>query len=49
MKPNYLIILDFCIGALDIIHLTAEEVKASEAYDDFESFLYTLGVSMASK
>lgn len=42
MEPRYVIILDFCIGALNIIRLTNGEVKESERYDDFESFLSTL-------
>ena len=42
MEPKYLIILDFCIGALNIIKLTEKELKESENYDDFESFLSTL-------
>ena len=42
MEPKYLIVLDFCIGALNIIKLTEEELKESENYDDFESFLSTL-------
>lgn len=42
MNPNYVIILDFCGGYLNIIHLTAEEIKEYEKYEDFESFLYTL-------
>ena len=42
MEPNYLIILDFCGGYLNIIHLTEEEKKESEKYEDFESFLSTL-------
>ena len=42
MNPNYVIILDFCGGYLNIIHLTAEEIKESEKYEDFESFLCTL-------
>lgn len=42
MNPNYVLILDFCLGCLNIIHLTEEEVKASEAYDDLESFLATI-------
>lgn len=42
MEPNYVIILDFCGGHLSIIHLTAEEIKESENYEDFESFLSTL-------
>lgn len=42
MEPRYVIILDFCISALNIIRLTDEEVKESERYDDFEEYLSTL-------
>lgn len=42
MEPRYVIILDFCIGALNIIRLTDNEVKESEKYDDFEEYLSTL-------
>ena len=42
MEPRYVIILDFCISALNIIRLTDEEVKESVQYDDFEDFLSTL-------
>lgn len=42
MEPRYVMILDFCIGALNIIRLTDEEVKESEKYDDFEEYLSTL-------
>ena len=42
MEPRYVIILDFCIGALNIIRLTDGEVKESEEYDDFEEYLSTL-------
>ena len=35
-------ILDFCIGALNIIRLTDDEVKESGKYDDFEEYLSTL-------
>ena len=42
MEPRYVIILDFCIGALNIIRLTDDEVKESEKYEDFENFLSTL-------
>ena len=42
MEPKYVIILDFCIGALGIIKLTEEELKESEKYDDFENFLSSL-------
>lgn len=43
MEPRYVIILDFCIGALNIIRLTDDEVKESGKYDDFEEYLSTLG------
>lgn len=42
METNFVIILDFCGGYLNIIHLTEEEKKKSEEYEDFESFLSTL-------
>ncbi len=42
METNYLIILDFCGGYLNIIHLTEEEKRQSEESEDFESFLSTL-------
>lgn len=42
MEPRYVIILDFCIGALNIIRLTDKEIKESGKYNDFESFLSTL-------
>ena len=42
METNYVIILDFCGGYLNIIHLTEEEKQDSEGYEDFESFLGTL-------
>ena len=42
MEPRYFIILDFCIGVLNIIRLTDEEVKESEQYNDFEEYLSTL-------
>lgn len=42
MEPRYVIILDFCIGVLNIIRLIGEEVKESERYDDFEEYLSTL-------
>ena len=42
MQTNYVIILDFCGGYLNIIHLTAEEIQESEKHEDFESFLSTL-------
>lgn len=42
MEPKYVLILDYCIGALNIIELTEEEIKESCNYDDFESFLVTI-------
>lgn len=42
MEPKYVIILDFCTGVLNIIKLTQEELRESENYDDFESFLSTI-------
>lgn len=50
MEPKYVLILDFCVGCLNIIELTDEELEVSEKYEDFESFLVTLedkyGVSL---
>ena len=42
MEPNYVYILDFTQGIQNIIHLTPEEVKASEGYESFEEFLETI-------
>ena len=42
METNYVIILDFCGGYLNIIHLTTEEKREAENYDNFESFLSAL-------
>lgn len=42
MKPKYVLILDYCTGALNIIELTDEEISSSYEYDDFESFLSTI-------
>ena len=42
MEVNYVIILDYIGGFLNIIHLTEEEIQESYKYDDFESFLSTL-------
>lgn len=42
MEPQYVLILDFCTGILNIIKLTDEELGESERYDDFESFLSTI-------
>ena len=37
-----MVILDFFGGYLNIIHITEEEKKESEKYEDFVSFLSTL-------
>lgn len=42
METNYVIILDFCGGYLNIIKLTEEEKRQAENYEDIESFLCTL-------
>ena len=45
MEPRYVIILDYTIGALNIIELTDEELKESmkdEKYEDFDAFLRTI-------
>ncbi len=42
MKTNYVTILDFTTGWVNIIHLTPEEIHESEKYEDFEIFLSTL-------
>ena len=42
MEPRYVLILDYCVGCLNIIKLTDEELRESEKYDDFEDFLSTL-------
>lgn len=42
MEPRYVLILDFCIGCLNIIKLTDEELRESENYEDFEDFLSTI-------
>lgn len=42
MESKYVLILDYYSGALNIIELTNDELKESEKYDDFESFLETL-------
>lgn len=42
MEMNYIIILDFCVGCVNVIKLTEEEKKKSYQYDDFEDFLCTL-------
>ena len=38
MEPKYVLILDFCVGCLNIIKLTDEELRESENYEDFEDF-----------
>ena len=42
MGPKYVLILDFCVGCLNIIRLTDEELRESENYDDFDDFLITI-------
>ena len=42
MKTNYVTILDFTTGWVNIIHLTPEEIHESEKDEDFEIFLSTL-------
>lgn len=42
METNYITILDFCGGYVNIIKLTEEEKRQAEGYDDFEEFLCTL-------
>lgn len=42
MEPNYLLILDYAAGNLNIIQLTPDEIKESEKYDDFSDFLHIL-------
>ncbi len=42
MEPKYVLILDYCTGALNIIELTDEEINESYNYEDFESFLVTI-------
>ena len=42
MEINYLLLLDYAGGNLNIIRLTPEEIKESERYDDFSDFLHTL-------
>lgn len=38
MEPNYLILLNFCVGEVVKIKLT-EERRKSEEYEDFEEFI----------
>lgn len=42
METNYIIILDYSVGEVIKIRLTQEQIKESENYDDFESFLSIL-------
>ena len=42
MEINYVLILDFTAGCLDIIHLTKKEIEESYKFDDFEDFLLTI-------
>lgn len=42
MDLKYVLILDFFVGCLNIIKLTDEELRESEEYEDFESFLSTI-------
>lgn len=42
MESKYVLILDYCCGALNIIELTENELRESENYEDFESFLTTI-------
>lgn len=37
MEPKYVLMLDLCVGCLNIIKLTDEELKESEMYEDFLS------------
>lgn len=39
MEPNYLILLNFCVGEIVKIKLTDEEKQISESYEDFETFI----------
>jgi len=41
METNYIIILDYSVGEVIKIRLTKEQIKESEKYDDFETFLST--------
>lgn len=42
METNYIIILDYSVGEVIKIKLTEKQIKESEQYDDFESYLSTL-------
>lgn len=42
MNTEYITILDFTTACVTMIHLTEEEQKESEKYDDMYDFLSTL-------
>ena len=42
MNTNYIVILDYSVGEIIKIKLDKEQIKESEKYDDFESYLETL-------
>ena len=42
MEPKYVLMLNLCVGCLNIIKLTDEELKESEMYEDFEDFHSTI-------
>ena len=42
MANKFVYILDFCLGCLNIIELTEEELRESEKYKEFEDFLSTI-------
>ena len=42
MNTNYVVILDYSVGEVIKIKLNEEQIKESEKYDDFESYLETL-------
>lgn len=39
MEPKYVLILDYCCGALNIIELTEKEINESYNYEDLNHFL----------
>ncbi len=39
MEPNYLILLNYCVGEVVKIKLTEEEKHQSEEYEGFEEFI----------
>ena len=39
MEPNFLILLNYCVGEVVKIKLTEEEKRKSEEYEDFEDFM----------